>query len=124
MIRKMATRRSPHAQDEETLAAFDPLLPDEPAAQAPPEEREPAIDPRLAKRLVHIAVPLLTVHRPRYSARHVDVQLDAGQAETLTAVLEALDQDGGRLKSGRRIASAADGLRWLLEQIDEQRGSS
>jgi hypothetical protein len=120
----MSKRRSPNAVKEETTDSFALLTPEpsadevcelagEPAERADcvmvPEKQEP--------REVAITVPLRASGAPRYSARHVEVQLDNDQAFVLTQVLEALDHEGARLKSGRRVVSSADGLRWLLEQV-------
>lgn len=111
----MAKRRSPKAVLEETADSFallNPDAPDEPAAEA--RNAAPA---ELTTRETTITVPLRHNPVPRYMARHVEVQLDSDHAATLAQLLEALDHAGERLKSGRRVASSADGLRWLLEQI-------
>lgn len=52
---------------------------------------------------------------PGYARRHIDCQLSAPQAETLGRLLCGLDQAGARLQSGRRVTTAADAVRWLLE---------
>lgn len=110
-------KRSPNAVPEETIDSFALLTPDEPAA-----EETPTPPPKLAveTRRVTVTVPIRPAVATRYSARHVDVQLDNVQAAALTQLLEALDHGGERLKSGRRVTSAADALRWLLEVIAAQ----
>lgn len=109
----MAKKRSPNAVLEETADSFALLTPDEPA-QAPAVAEPPAVETTH----VTLTVPLRPPVKPRYHARHVEVQLDNDQALALSQLFEALDHGGQRLKSGRRVTSAADALRWLLEKLD------
>jgi hypothetical protein len=52
-----------------------------------------------------------------YISRHCEVRLSPQQARTLRCVLLGLDAAGERLSNGRRVATPADALRWLLEKI-------
>lgn len=52
-----------------------------------------------------------------YIPTHVETRLDLDQGRTLRRLYDTLDQGGLRLKNGRRIASNADVIRWLLEAI-------
>jgi len=51
-------------------------------------------------------------------ARHVDIQLDTHQAKALKRAFVGLDHSGARLANGRRIASNADVVRYVLEQLE------
>jgi hypothetical protein len=65
-----------------------------------------------------VELPPLAELQPKvYIAQHVEVQLDWHQGQTLRRLYDTLDQGGLRLKNGRRIASNADVIRWLLEAI-------
>lgn len=114
----MAKRRSSNAVPEETADSFALLAGDDevPAASAAPAKAEGPHE----LRTVSIDVPLRIPPTPRYAARHVEVQLDNGQAQTLRSLLDAVDERGERLQSGRRVVSAADALRWLLERVGLQ----
>jgi hypothetical protein len=52
-----------------------------------------------------------------YLNQHVDVQLTPPQATALKSLLAGLDHTGLRLGTGRRPATGADAIRWLLDQI-------
>ena len=53
-----------------------------------------------------------------YLKRHVDLQLSLEQRQTLRRVFDAANTAGRRLRNGRFVQSAADAVRYLLEQID------
>lgn len=54
-----------------------------------------------------------------YRPTHVEARLDPPQAEALARLFQTLDEGGLRLKSGRRVTSSADAVRWLLEAVGE-----
>lgn len=49
--------------------------------------------------------------------RHVALTLDAKQGHGFKRLFKGLDETNARLAGGRRVASKADVLRWLLEQF-------
>lgn len=59
--------------------------------------------------------------------RHVEVQFrlardeDRRRAETVAELSAALDRAGARLIEGRRVASNADVIRWLLDHLPLER---
>ncbi len=55
--------------------------------------------------------------RRDHVSRHVEAQLDTAQADALKRAFVGLDEAGARLANGRRIASNADVVRYMLEQI-------
>lgn len=64
-----------------------------------------------------IEVPLGEIPPAVYITRHIEVNLDHVQSCTLRRVFEGLDASGARLVNGKRVASASDVVRWLLEQV-------
>jgi hypothetical protein len=68
---------------------------------------------------VIIEVPLLNVHETAYRPRHLNVQLNAMEADAMKRLLAGLDVRGDRVggPDGRRVQTAADAVRWLLEQV-------
>ena len=52
-----------------------------------------------------------------YRSGHVDTQLSQQQAKGLRQLFDSLDQAGERLENGRRVATAADAIRWMMERI-------
>jgi hypothetical protein len=55
-----------------------------------------------------------------YISTHADVHMSHEQGRTLRRLHLALDAEGARLASGRRIITSADAVRWLLEQINQR----
>jgi len=64
-----------------------------------------------------IPVKIYTGELVGYSPRRVAAGLEAGQGEALKRYWTALDKRGGKLKNGRLVASYADAIRHLLEQL-------
>ncbi|MFZ5833682.1 MAG: hypothetical protein ACOY3P_26650 [Planctomycetota bacterium] len=65
-------------------------------------------------------VPIEQVRASRYHiTRHVEARLSMEQGIALRRLEVGLDQAGARLRSGKRVASHADAIRWLLERIEE-----
>jgi hypothetical protein len=58
----------------------------------------------------------------QYCTTHIDVQLNRRQAVALRSVLNGCDKSGVRLENGRRITSAPDALRGILEAVAVQLG--
>lgn len=52
-----------------------------------------------------------------YCARHMHLELTFQQAQAARSLFQALDGRQDRLANGRVVASSADAIRWLLEQI-------
>jgi len=65
-----------------------------------------------------ITVPQLDVDLSDcYVSRHVDVRVSRRQAEVLRRLALALDAKNMLLANGRRAVTAADAVRWLLEEV-------
>lgn len=67
-----------------------------------------------------ITVPLAEILDDTYLSNHVQVQLTYLQSKALKRAWIGLDECGERLRNGRRVASNADVIRWLLEQVPEK----
>jgi hypothetical protein len=65
---------------------------------------------------MELAVPLGEIG-PGYCSPHVQVFLDASQAETMQRLVVGLRDRRETTTNGREVRSAADAVRWLLEQI-------
>jgi len=67
---------------------------------------------------VTIAVPFSSASLDHcYISTHVDAQLSHQQGLALRRLHLGLDAAGAKLANDRRVASAADAVRWLLEQV-------
>jgi len=88
---------------------------DEPAAVAAPSEPPPLYFKRVA-----VDVPLGDVPVDAYITNHVEVRLTHDQAYALRGLWYGLQAAGERLDGGKPIASNADVIRWLLEQVSRQ----
>lgn len=71
----------------------------------------------LEHELIMLSIDLPQLSGEREGPGHVDGQLTRDQAQALRRLQRALDHRGDRLASGRRVQSAIDAVRWLLEQI-------
>lgn len=96
-------------EDDDTNPLVDQA---QPAADPPAEPRREVVE-------AAARVPYSTGPINGYVGKHVEVQLDAKQAETLRRLYDACDEVGARLKSGKRVTSNADVLRYLLEAVGE-----
>jgi hypothetical protein len=104
-----------------------------PAAAAEPVAPSPAIAPETAPvpplpvaREATLRLVLGTIPPGGYAGRfvHLDLRLDRPESELLKAMHGGLDATGTRLRCGRRVASKADVVRWLLEQLSAQAGGN
>ena len=108
---------------QEEIDAGDPVVLDDPQniseeiTEAGTSEPAAAADPEPEQ--IQFLVPAspfgVLPPLPGYARRHIDCQLSGAQAETLGRLLCGLDHAGARLHSGRRVTTAADAVRWLLE---------
>lgn len=75
---------------------------------------------------VQIGIPLADPPEAYgYIARHVEIgALTLEQGRALRQVAEGVAERGLRLRSGRRVATPPDAIRWLLEQIAEMASES
>lgn len=62
-----------------------------------------------------ITVPLGEFPENGYISPRLDLHLSPQQARTLKRIAAGLDKAGERLKSGTRVVSGADAIRFLLE---------
>lgn len=65
-------------------------------------------------------VPLASLDPTKYVSNYVEVRFRQGEshiAETLKRLHEGLYETAARLSNGDHITSAADAVRWLLEQV-------
>ncbi|HEY4759562.1 MAG TPA: hypothetical protein VIH42_03180 [Thermoguttaceae bacterium] len=83
------------------------------------EDHPPAPPP--SPLVIEIILPVSPVNLEGcYISNHTEVRMNSDQGLTLRRLLLGLDAQGEKLRNGRRIASAADALRWMLEQISSQ----
>lgn len=64
-----------------------------------------------------IVVPVAAPPSGAYRQRHIDVHLDATQAEGLRRIFDGLQAAAAKLGNGRFINSPADAVRWVLERV-------
>lgn len=83
-----------------------------PMAAEPKKQQKPNAVPTL-----ELTLPLAGVAEVGYTRRHVEVQLNGPQSVAMRRLLDGMDATGCRLENGRRVASAADVVRWILEQV-------
>ena len=81
------------------------------------ENGQPAVADSTRIKQVEITVPIVSVPDVGYTLVHLQVQLDSRQGETLKRLRMALDESKAQLASGRYVASNADAVRYLLEQV-------
>lgn len=77
------------------------------------------LDPGPLLQTVPLAVPLAPLDETVCIIGHVEAQLSRTQRRTLRRIFDGLDQSGSRLANGRRVGSAADAVRWMIEQVGE-----
>jgi hypothetical protein len=68
---------------------------------------------------VVIELPVGAIPEGVFVSRHVDVQLKGAQARAMRRLFEGLLDQGAKLANGRRVASPADAVRYVLERIVE-----
>ena len=107
-----------------TIYAPAPIESKPPKPETPPAEEEPEIAedvgavPVLEPMMATITVPLSpSALEGCYISNHVDVRMTIAQATVLRRLHLALDTSEARLANDRHIASTADAVRWLLEEI-------
>lgn len=98
--------------------------PPEPVEEKTPEEAKEETPPEPAEiATVLIECPLAELSGDGNFANpdrgHVQALLDRRQALTLNRLFKGLDDTGARLANSKRLASRADVVRWLLEQLGE-----
>ena len=95
------------------------------------ERPEPATDhqaatadapPKLSTHSAILELPLAAVSPGSFMGRnvHIELRLKPPESELLKSLQTGLDAAGVRLRDGRRVASKADTVRWLLEQLAAQ----
>lgn len=96
-----------------------PSLPEVPAALDGTEAQSNGVPSSNGRELVQPRIALFVLNGPPlgYVSNHVDAKLDARQALVLRQIRDGLDSQGARLRSGARVNSTADAVRWLLEQV-------
>lgn len=52
-----------------------------------------------------------------YASKHVEVRFDQDQRDTLRRIHDALIERNAKLRSGRRVNSNADVVRWMVDQV-------
>ena len=70
--------------------------------------------------MVGIELPLAEVDPGRYATTHVDVQLNATQAQTMRRVCDGMREARAELENGRYVQGPPDVVRHILEQVAEQ----
>ena len=87
-----------------------------PATLAETKTAQPEPPAKPTAESVTITVPMSRITLTGFVGSHVDVQLSHSQAVALRRLFHALDAAGTRLTNGRRVATTADAVRWILEQ--------
>lgn len=69
--------------------------------------------------MIAINIPDLPdrTQQPDYCQTHVDCKFTTGQATATRLLLERLTAAHAQLLGGRHVESAADAVRWLIEQV-------
>jgi hypothetical protein len=80
-----------------------------------PSPKEPAL---ADYEYIRVELPMATSPWPGFIRQHVDLRLSRRQASALNRLFVALDRVGERLENGKRVVSAADAIRWLLEHLE------
>lgn len=113
----------PDEQDKSD--GFTATLTEEPEIDEQEQAQESDGADRTEPGIIHVEliVPMLAEPTNTYATRHVDLSLNPEQGMTLKRLFVALDREGERLAPavgsdmGRRVATVADAVRWLIESI-------
>lgn len=62
-------------------------------------------------------IDVKNVDKMGFVPHHVNMQLSSEEGQALKSLMNQLDADGARLKSGRRVQSHVDCVRWILQGI-------
>lgn len=100
--------------DQEELATPPPPEPPTPPAETPPPKPVAVVQRRIET--VAVSMPLGEIG-PGYRSTHVQAFLDTAQAETMQRLVVGLRDRRATTANHREIRSAADAVRWLLEQM-------
>ncbi len=107
-------RKEPEPDQEDVHASTPPTPePPTPPAETPPPKPVAVVQRRIET--VHVSMPLGEIG-PGYRSTHVQAFLDTAQAETMQRLLTGLRDLRRTTINGRQVVSAADAVRWLLEQ--------
>lgn len=107
--------QKPPEGPQTATAVMEPPAPSPPSpAEQPPEKPVAVIQRRIQTAIVR--VPLGEIG-PGYRSRHIETYLTPDQTETMQRLVVALRDRRTTTANGREIRSAADAVRWLLEQI-------
>lgn len=109
--RQQAQRLSPEELDE----LLDEAPPSSAGESEPPKPAAP-VEIRIEQ--VTLEAPLAQFRPDVRQFNHVEARLDPAQAASLRRLYDALDRRHARMANGKHVASAADCVRWLLDQLD------
>lgn len=107
-------------------SAQSPLeqMPASPTIEQPPIEpkaiEEAAAEVKAQSLLVEL--PIGAPHPKHYRFTHLDVHLDGAQSETMRELYDGCF--GQRLANGRKVTSAADVIRFFLDECRRQKQSA
>jgi hypothetical protein len=108
------------APEDETPPAAGTVA--DPMQEAPPAIAAATVGFSPESGRIAIELPLGLVPGHTHIRRHLEVQLTHDQAHSLRQLFEGLVADRARLASERPVASLADAIRWLCEQIEAKGG--
>lgn len=99
-------------REELTHAVANPLAPNFVPKPAPTAE--------LPIKRLSFELPLAQFRPEVRQFSHVEARLTPAQGRVLRRLFDALDRDHLRMANGQHVASAADCVRWLLDQFSER----
>lgn len=68
--------------------------------------------------IVALSLPVEEIPDGVHVRGHVNVQLDVIQRRGLRRLQDGLNHQNLRLRNGRHVGTAADAVRWLMEEIE------
>ena len=78
------------------------------------------MEKRVTQEQARLTLPLGSVEEAEYLSSHIQAQLNRQQALGLKRVRRGLETSGARLNCGKIVATNADAVRYMLEQVTIQ----
>jgi hypothetical protein len=66
---------------------------------------------------VSIPFPIGDSVKDGFCGRHLDIRLTRVQAQTMRRLQQGLNETDSRMANGKHVDSAADVVRWMLDQV-------
>lgn len=117
MDRNREARRFSGAEVDELLGEAAPETVAKLAAEenAPAPVRRPTPPVEIAE--VDLVVPFAQFREEVRLFDHVEVRFTPEQKRAMRRLFDGLDESGARMANGKRVASAADCVRWILDRL-------